>query len=98
MSLPVILLPRASEDLAQSQAWYELQKIGLGGKYLRAIRQALQMIEFKPTAFPFAENRLRRALVERFPYAIYFRVEKDAVYVVGIIHSSRDSDIWRNRS
>lgn len=33
---------------------------------------------------------IRRALVHRFPYAVYFAVEDDVVVVLAVLHASRD--------
>ena len=40
---------------------------------------------------------IRRALLRRFPYAIYFAVENDTVLVVAVLHASRDPAEWQRR-
>lgn len=39
----------------------------------------------------------RRALMTRFPYAIYFRASAHTVDVIGVLHTSRDPRRWQVR-
>jgi plasmid stabilization system protein ParE len=48
-------------------------------------------------AYAAGERGLRRALVTRFPYAVYFRVEGNTVVVVGVIHGKRHPRAWKAR-
>jgi len=40
----------------------------------------------------------RKALIKRFPYAIYFSVKEEVIYVTGILHFSRDPKIAGSRT
>ncbi len=43
-----------------------------------------------PDAFPKVYGEIRRALVRRFPYAIYYqRLETDVLEIVACLHTSR---------
>ncbi len=39
----------------------------------------------------------RRALVRRFPYAVFYEYAEETVTVYCIFHTSRDPDKWRSR-
>jgi plasmid stabilization system protein ParE len=41
---------------------------------------------------------VRRALVRRFPYAIYYRVEPERIAVIAIHHGKRDPRHWQSRA
>lgn len=43
-----------------------------------------------------AENPWR-ALVHRFPYAIFYRQAAEAIQVIAVTHQARDPRIWRRR-
>ncbi len=51
--------------------------------------------------FDWYENELRsgirRALVRRFPYAVYFAIEHDVIIVLAVLHVSRDPTEWQRR-
>jgi len=38
---------------------------------------------------------MRRALLRRFPYAVFFEVVGTEVIVYGILHCARDPKAWR---
>jgi plasmid stabilization system protein ParE len=43
-------------------------------------------------------RRMRRALVERFPFAVYYRIDADDVVVLAVTHSRRDPKSWQSRA
>ena len=39
----------------------------------------------------------RRALVRRFPYAVFYEHMSDTITVFGVLHTSRRPQSWRQR-
>jgi hypothetical protein len=58
--------------------------------------RASPRLEEAPEQFPIFYRGFRRAITERFPYNIFFRIEGDAVIVFRILHAARDHT-WRLR-
>ncbi len=83
----VILREDARRDVIAAFEWYEQRRAGLGVEYRDALDATVARILRYPVAFEPGERGLRRALVSRFPHAIYFRVYADALVVVGVIHA-----------
>ena len=97
MTLPLILSVEAESDFDTTFDWYEEQRAGLGIEFVSHVQAALDLIASRPEMFaPRAEN-VRRALVRRFPYAVYYRLEPDRIVVLAIVHTSRDSSVWLKR-
>jgi len=50
---------------------------------------------------PFAETDVReaarRALLRRFPYAIYFVAGEELIAVIAVLHQHRRPEAWRAR-
>ena len=67
-------------------------------RFVDAVDDALAKIEEAPELFPVIRGRLRRALLRRFPYAVYFKVYPSTISVVGVIHGHRHPDTWLRRS
>lgn len=97
MKLPLALRMDARADLVDAALWYENQKRGLSEDLYASIGQALEAIRERPQSFPVVRKDVRRALVKRFPYAIYFRRKEDYILVLAIIHTARSSRVWRRR-
>ena len=51
----------------------------------------------EPAAFPFVHGAVRRLVVRRFPYAVYFREVGDEIVVLAI-HGRQDPNRWQERS
>src|SRR5205823_5030710 len=88
----------AEADIEAAAEWYEDQRAGLGLEFTRVVRAALATIERDPLLYPFARGEVRRALVRRFPYAVYFLVAPEAVVVIACLHVRRDPQVWKQRA
>ena len=44
--------------------------------------------------FASVHGEVRRALVSRFPYGIFYRVESKRVVVLAVLHTARDPKVW----
>ena len=90
MTALVRLTSAASADLLAAHDWYERRSPGLGKDFVRATDAAIAGIGRQPELFPPAHRGLRRVFTRRFPYAIFYRVDPDAVRVVAVLHSAMD--------
>jgi hypothetical protein len=43
-------------------------------------------------------KNVRRALLRRFPYSLFFVVEDEALIVIACFHASRDPSHWQKRT
>ena len=87
----------AVEDVEAARAWYDERAEGLGLLFVQALERTVQLIAEFPEAPPEITEGYRRALVMRFPYALYYRVDRDVVDVIACLHTSRSPDSWRSR-
>lgn len=93
----VLLLAEARLDVLDIFRWYESERKGLGKFFREALRQSIQHMRQAPLASPVVYKDLRRVLIDRFPYAVFYRVESGAIVVVGVFHGHRDPNTWRQR-
>lgn len=99
MNHPLTLLPEARNDVAEAYLWYEEQSLGLGLDFLRCVEVALLSVQRTPLLYPVVHESYRRALVRRFPFAVFYEVEGDSgrCVVYSVFHCSQDPDKWRGR-
>jgi toxin ParE1/3/4 len=57
----------------------------------------LALIERSPTAFPVVHRDVRRCLLGRFPYALYFRLLPNELRVIACTHLRRHARRWQRR-
>src|SRR5688500_19022362 len=69
----------AETDLDEAARWYDNQRFGVGLRFLDAVDLLFDRIRATPLQFPSGSADVRRALLQTFPYAVYFRATDDAV-------------------
>jgi plasmid stabilization system protein ParE len=97
MAAELIVAPEAEQDVAEAYAWYEDQRTGLGEDFLGCVEASIEAILRTPEMYSVIHKSYRRALVRRFPYAVFYEFETDVVTVYCVFHSSRDPEKWRRR-
>jgi|SRR5579864_219772 len=98
LTTPVYFLPVAEAELWEARQWYELRVAGYGDLFVAAVDSLVSRLSGDPEQFPIVHANLRRGLLKRFPYALYFRIEADGAYVVACAHTSRDPRRWQRRA
>ena len=93
----LLLEPEAEADLAEAFAWYEDQRPGLGSEFFAEVARVLAAIERSPQQFPIIRGQTRRALVHRFPFAVFYVVDPDVIAVTAVLHGRRDPRRWQER-
>ena len=89
--------PRVDLDIGAVFAWYENEQAGLGLDFLNELRATYDRIADGPFKYQDLRSGIRRALVRRFPYVVYFAVEADVAVVLAVLHVGRDPAEWQRR-
>jgi len=93
----LVIRPQAQLDIEEASSWYEGRRPGLGLRLLDELDDVLKRITSVPVQFPVIHPRIRRALLNRFPYSVYFSASDEDVGVIAVLHQSRHPDAWRRR-
>ena len=95
----LVVGPDAFRDIGSAALWYRDRSTGLGDDFLRSVDATLAQIERSPQRFPLVHHDIRRALLRRFPYAVYFVVGRDdTIFVIACMHMRRDPARWIRRA
>ena len=94
MTLPVVYRRRVQDDLAGAFDWHELQRAQLGEEFLSAVQSTFRTIELYPEVFESIHGEVRRAIVSRFPFAVFYVVESRRTVVLRVLHTARNPAIW----
>ncbi len=89
--------PAVDLDVEAAFEWYENERPGLGLEFLDELRRSYDRIGDGPLNYHDLRGGIRRALLKRFPYAVYFAVEEDSIVVLAVLHASRDPAEWQRR-
>jgi plasmid stabilization system protein ParE len=98
MSLPLDFHPAVRGEIDDAHDWYEQRQRRLGRDFLDEVERVLAEITANPARYGFADADIREGLLNRFPYAIYYRVLAYRIRVLAVYHTSRDPSGWQSRA
>lgn len=82
---------RAAElDIAEAQVWYDNQRPGLGTEFHSEISRIFAVLADTPLIYPVLYRDVRRALIHRFPYLLWYRAVSKDVSVLACTHARQD--------
>ena len=85
---------RALREIGEAQEWYELQSPGLGEEFIAAMELQLKRLEQAPLLYAEVIPDVRRALLPRFPYGLFYAVRGDLINVLAVLHDARNPRQW----
>ena len=94
MKRSLVLGPIAEREVEVAARWYEAREVGLGQAFIDELLRCLDLIEAEPETFPFLREPYRRRLLDRFPYAVIYKVTAQRVYVRAVAHGRRRPGYW----
>jgi len=94
---PLLVSPQAEREAQRAAQRYERESSGLGVAFLDIVGQTLEAITENPLRFPVVYRDVRRALLKRFPYGIFFRLLPTQIRVTAVMHLARHPSRWQRR-
>ena len=74
--------------------WYQEEDSALAEGFFFEVRQVLVSLRAHPFRHREIRPGLRRALMRRFPYAVFYTISEAAIIVLGVIHVRRSPSSW----
>jgi plasmid stabilization system protein ParE len=88
----------AAAELSEAVAYYDTKVEGLGDHLLAEIRAAVAYIEDFPESSPIIDREVRRKVLVKFPYDLFYSVANSEVVILSVAHESRRPGFWRGRT
>ena len=85
------------QELEAAALWYDERQPGLGGDFLDEYQATLSRILNEPERWRTIRGDNRKLNFHRFPYAIVYSVQADALYVKAVMHLHRRPFYWKDR-
>lgn len=98
MNRPVIVSRAARREFDEAFDWYERMEPGLGVEFENAVRAVMDRIAHNPEMHALVHKDIRKFVMKRFPYSVYYRVENEHIVVLSVFHAKRDPRIWQSRN
>lgn len=97
LAKPVGFHRDAQAELADAATFYEESRRGIGSAFVLAVQEAAALISDYPEGGPIIAPGIRRWLVQRFPFALIYRVREEEIEVLAVMHTHRKPGYWRTR-
>jgi len=97
MNFDLIIVSKAEQELFEAIYWYENKRKGLGEEFMLCIEASFERIMRQPETYPFVYKNIRRVLVKRFPYCVFYTIHKNEIAILAIFHAHRDPNQWQKR-
>ena len=89
--------PEAEAEASEAFAWYDSKRSGLGDEFLLALDAVVAAIQRNPEQYPVLRSTVRRAVMHRFPYGVFYTVDADRVVVIAVFHGRKNPTRWHGR-
>ena len=83
---------QAETDIDIAMGWYESQRQGLGFEFLDCLEEAVNRILESPKLYSTKHKRLRGALIRRFPFTVFYSIEKTVIVVHAVFDNRQDPE------
>ena len=97
MKYTLSIRTEAEQDIKAARDYYESCRKDLGAEYLLCVEAALSNIHRKPLIHRRIHHDVRRLMLHRFPYAVYFLVKESRIVVLAVMHIRREPSRWQSR-
>ena len=87
-------------DIKVAYDWYERQRTGLGEDFLLSLEASYATVAREPEIYQSIYKTVRRKLIRRFPYAIFFVLNEDIkqIIIIAVMHTKRNPNDWTKRT
>jgi plasmid stabilization system protein ParE len=87
----------ASAEYEAAFEWYLLRSEFVASRFAEEMRHAIASISEAPDRWPETSRGVRKFLLQRFPFAIFYRETESAIEVLAVAHGHRKPRYWRKR-
>jgi plasmid stabilization system protein ParE len=94
--MKIKILGEAEQDLIDGFTFYEAQESGLGDYFLDSLFSDIDSLQLFAGIHP-RHSGYQRLLSKRFPFAIYYRVDKEVVGIHAVLDCRQDPNRIRER-
>ncbi len=88
--MKIKILKSANQDLVDGYYFYEKQAEGLGGYFLDSLFSDIDSLKIYAGIHTIHFEKYQRLLSKRFPFAIYYHIEQDTVFVHAVLDCRRN--------
>lgn len=78
--------PAAAAEVTRAIGWYGQPEINQATAFLRELERTEAHLTNHPELYQRVEDEIRRAILRRFPYSLFYAIEQNQVIVLACMH------------
>ena len=79
----------AQAEVSDIAEYLEARRPGFGRKFIEELRRVEALLRDNPALYQPVNGDIRRAVLRRFPYGVFYVVDGDQVFVLACFHLRR---------
>jgi len=83
------ILEPAFLEIEDAKEYYNLKQEKLGESFKNDVQATIDNILVFPELYPKIVDEIRRCILHRFPYSIFYAIDGDTVVVLSVAHQRR---------
>jgi len=88
----------ARRELEEAIDYYNAERQGLGSEFREEVQRVLALLSSFPRLGQPVRGSVRRMMLSRFPYGIYYRpLSPDTLRILAVAHNRRRPESWAGR-
>jgi toxin ParE1/3/4 len=93
-----IFHPIARRELEEAIDYYNAERQGLGSEFREEVQRVLTLLTRFPRLGQPVRDSVRRMMLSRFPYRIYYRLlASDNLRILAVAHNRQRPEYWAGR-
>jgi hypothetical protein len=84
------ILDQAEQDLLEGFNFYEDQENGLGAYFLTNLFSDIESLRLYGAIHPRPYKNYHRLLSKRFPFAVFYKIKDETVFIRAVLDCRRD--------
>ena len=97
MVYQLVILDDVAQDILEAATWYHTKNPTLAEQLLLNIEAAYDCIISMPLVYATVYGSYRKVMLHKFPYAIYYLVEGEQIFIHAMIHQAKNPKTWQER-
>ena len=86
--------PLFDSDVLCAAEWYDGRQPNLGSDFVVRVRRAVDELIADPERRTSIDFGVRYWPVQRFPYVVFYDLTQSELLILGVMHTSQESDKW----
>ena len=92
------LSDEAESDFDKSYEYYSYKNEKVANDFFKNVNNSLEEIAKNPSTYPKVINEVRKYVIKKFPFIIYYKIEQLIIKIIAIFHANRNPEIWKDRT